>query len=172
MIQFTRVTWCSQIFAIVLGVGIFAVGMYVGMVSERNALERLDATRQPQPNVDQAITEPAAVPNVVGFNWSFRPIDTTPEYPQTKVSVIVLRADGTEQETFLSNVDGTCNQMPVETVLALGSKQILCYFAGFGYQFRVIAARDGYEVQRKEIEEGSPEYTPPVAEFETVMNIK
>lgn len=110
--------------------------------------------------------------DITSFAWLYEDSSEVDAlFPKADVSLIISREDGTKDEQKIATVEGSCNEMPVETPLALNSKQLLCYYAGFGYQFRVISTDTGYEVQQRELEEASPDYNPPIAEFKTIMSI-
>lgn len=119
-----------------------------------------------------ALSLERAKKDITGFTWLHKDSsDVDALFLKTDVSLIIKSQDGTQEEQKIATVEGSCNEMPVETPLALDSKQLLCYYAGFGYQFRVIGTDTGYEVQQRELEEASPDYNPPIADFKTVMRI-
>jgi uncharacterized membrane protein YcgQ (UPF0703/DUF1980 family) len=108
---------------------------------------------------------------VVSFNWLYKVSNINPDYPKSLVSLLVLREDGSRTEKSIATVDGSCNELTDEQLGALDSTQLLCYYAGFGYQFRIVFTEKGYDIQQKEIEEASPDHNPPIGEFKTVMSI-
>jgi hypothetical protein len=167
MIRFTTVTWYSQLAAIILGVGILFLGIFIGTKIEIEHTEPVTSIEVPleRPPIDLA-----PLP-IVDFAWKHTLIDAQAEYPKSTVSLVISRSDGTKEERTVATVDRSCNEMPVDTKLAFNSQQLLCYYAGFGYQFRVISSNGSYEVQQKEIEEASPDYNPPIAEFKTLFTI-
>jgi hypothetical protein len=163
MISLTTVTWYSQLFAIILAIGIFSLGILIGVqLGEREPVLVTQDTELPAPADDMVL--------VSGFSW-IHTTDESGETPKSTVSVRIAKDDGTSSTEQIATVDGSCNEMPVETPLAFGSAQLLCYYAGFGYQYRVIELGDAFAVQQKEIEEASPDYNPPIADFVTVITL-
>jgi hypothetical protein len=171
MVKFTTVTWYSQLLAIVLGIGIFGAGFLIGSKVEQEKVQSQTNLISPTSTEEVTINTTLNQNKVVGFTWRHHVIDENADYPKSVVSLVTNRADGTNQEKEVATVDGSCNIMPTEAKLALNSEQLLCYYAGFGYQFRVISVTNGYEVQQKEIEEASPDYNPPIGEFKTILKI-
>jgi hypothetical protein len=163
MISFTTVTWYSQLFAIILAVGIFALGILIGVeMGKRQLGVQQDAVRETPSS--------STAEDIRSFAWSHA-TDESGDIPKSTVSLVMTREDGISSQQQIAIVDGSCNEMPVETPLALGSGQLLCYYAGFGYQYRVIEENGAYAVQQKEIEEASPDYNPPIADFVTVLTL-
>ncbi len=122
---------------------------------------------------DESPTEPVVSnqSKVKSFTWSHKVTDTNADYPRSTVSLLVLRDDGSRQERMISTVDGSCNELRDNQLGALGTPELLCYYAGFGYQFRIVSTAEGYDVQQKEIEEATPDHNPPMGEFKTIMSI-
>lgn len=167
MIKFTTVTWYSQVLAVVLAIGIFCLGIFIGQ--KMNTVEILNS----EVAEIKTAADPTMLPNnkVTNFSWSHKIVDTNADYPKSLVSLYVTRADGSIESKIISTVDGSCNELLDAELGGLNSTQLLCYYAGFGYQFRIINLDGGYAVQQKEIEEASPDYNPPLAEFETILLI-
>lgn len=122
-------------------------------------------------------TLPDTDPNNPVFSWVYE-IVPHEDYPKTKVSLNL--DDGSEVPSTYSieTVVGSCNIVDTDSYavgdnvhLAENSSPILCYYAGFGRVFRVIELENQYAIQGKNLEEGSPDYTPPDFEFETIINI-
>lgn len=79
--------------------------------------------------------------------------------------------NGTSQTKEIDTIEGSRNEYvsPDADVYAQ-SEMIICYYAGFGRYYKVVASGNGtYSVQRREFEEASPHYTPLVASFETIV---
>jgi hypothetical protein len=108
---------------------------------------------------------------IKSFAWSYEAIDISADYPRTLVKLSLLKSDNARVEKVVATVAGSCNEMEDAPLGALSSKQLLCYYAGFGYQFRIADTANGYIVERKEIEEASPDYNPPIGTFETFLKI-
>jgi hypothetical protein len=123
------------------------------------------------PEQQQEISAGTEAIEVTEFSWVTKARDEDAAYPKTDVLLKIGRSDGSSDEKFIATVDGSCNILPSESALALGSEQLHCYYAGFGYQFRILAEGDAYAVQQKEIEEASPDYNPPIADFKTILKI-
>lgn len=117
-------------------------------------------------------------PKHPSLSWSYESVPNE-DYPKSIVSLAI--DDGSEFPSMytVETIDGSCNTVDQSSYsdegekvsLAGDSSPILCYFAGFGRIFRVIEEENSYVVQGKDIEEGSPEYTPPETRFETIINI-
>ena len=164
MISFTTVTWYSQVCAVLLGLGIFLGGIYVGL--------QLGEFTEPA-HVEQASDAPiqASSKTISGFSWEY-PVDRREgEIVYRSVYVVAKYDDGTDERSLVDTIGGDCNIDPADTPeLALGSEQITCYYAGLGHKFRVIEEGEEYLVQERTGEEALPtnEGAPP-AEFETKL---
>ena len=174
--KFTSVTWYSQLLAIVLGIGIFGLGVYVGSKVFKEKTSSIKVSHEvsvtPETNETNPSEQIALQTKVVSLQWRHEVVQNTTEYPQTLVTLMVRREGKVVEFKDIATVDGSCNLMPTETLLALDSEQLLCYYAGFGYQYRVIDDGVNYMVQQKEIEEASPDYNPPIAEFKTILTLR
>lgn len=104
------------------------------------------------------------------FSWSYS-TDESGEIPRTRITLRAMYFDGTSRTKEIDTVDGTCNVYPSpETDVYPKSDQIICYYAGFGLYYKVVVTGNGtYAVQRREFEEASPDYDPPVTGFETIV---
>ncbi len=101
------------------------------------------------------------------FAWEYSPFEKG-EFPYNKVSLSATYPDGTVVKKDVGEVQGGCENYPDPDADVYDSTMIMCYYAGFGEYFKVVKAGDVYEVRHKEFEEGSPDYNPPVMEYETV----
>ncbi len=105
------------------------------------------------------------------FTWRYEYDDTlNPDGgPQTNIFLDAKYADGSAKTKFIALFPGSCNDYanPDQNIYA-NSSMIMCYYAGFGQYYKVISSEGKYLVQRKEFDEGGPDYTPPVQEFETI----
>jgi hypothetical protein len=119
------------------------------------------------------VVEPNS-PSIVGeptFVWKYENDATqNPDgFPQTVVSVVATYPNGASETKKIDTVDGSCNDLPdAEADSVPGTTAVQCYYAGFGYRFKITQGPASYLVQRKEFEEASPDYNPPVAEYEVV----
>lgn len=120
---------------------------------------------------DRQLVPPAQVDKSnAQFEWVYEPKGEKDGIPQTTVSLVAHYTDGTSEKKQIDNIEWGCNEYsnPDKDVY-LGSKMIICYYAGFGRYYKVVKAGDVYLVQRKEFEEASPEYSPPVEDFKTLV---
>ncbi len=145
---------------------------YVKLTSEPSKLYVLDSNREIIKGSALTLDNDSALASIKSFTWLHEVVELNADYPKSEVRLLINRSDGTQELKQIATVDGSCAEMPVETTLALNSEQLLCYYAGFGYQYRVIAIGDSFVVQQREIEEASPDYNPPIAEFVTIMEIE
>lgn len=112
------------------------------------------------------------------FSWSYEEVPNK-DYPKSIVSLVVDDGSEIPPRYIIETIDGGCNPVDEDgyagddntATMAKNSNYIMCYFAGFGRIFRVIDAQENYLVQGKNIEEGSPDYVPAVASFETIVSI-
>lgn len=115
-------------------------------------------------NVSSAGTPPA-------FAWSFEQDDSlnADGLPQTNVYLTAKYADRRSVSKLVATAPGSCNELPdFKGVKLASTKAIQCYAAGYGDIFKIVKGDSSYLIQRKEFEEGSPEYNPPVQPFKTV----
>lgn len=113
----------------------------------------------------QATTTPQGKPK---FSWSYFPTSRE-DIPETRISLTATYPDGSVTTKAIQIVEGDCNdyQNPDADVYA-SSTMIICYYAGFGRYYKVVEEGNMYAVKRKEFEEASPDYHPPILPFETV----
>lgn len=112
---------------------------------------------------------PAAPEGNPAFEWSYRAFQRE-EIPYSVISLSAQYPNGVRQVKEIETVEGSCNEYPEpDADVYPKSTQIICYYAGLGRYFKVIEKGGEYLVQRKEFEEASPEYNPPVQEFETIV---
>ena len=102
------------------------------------------------------------------FTWVYSSLEEG-EILRTKVSLRAMYFDGASRTKEIDTVDGTCNTYPSpDDDVYRKSEQIICYYAGLGNYFKIVAQDGKYLVQKRTFEEASPDYTPPVTGFETV----
>lgn len=103
------------------------------------------------------------------FSWSYS-TDETGEIPRTKITLRAMYFDGVSRTKEIDTVDGTCNVYPSpDDNVYPKSEQIICYYAGLGHYFKIVAQDGKYLVQKRTFEEATPDYDPPVTGFETIM---
>ena len=105
------------------------------------------------------------------FTWRFSEADSlNPDgNPNTDIFLDAVYANGVTHTQYIDTTAGSCNEVEYsDTDIVPVSSTIICYSAGLGYYFSVSEEDDAYLVQRKMIEEASPEYTPPEYAFEVI----
>lgn len=102
------------------------------------------------------------------FTWSYRTYEDH-DIPYTEITLTATYIDGTVERKIIDTIDGSCNTYETtDPDVYSGSTMIICYYAGFGRYYKVIENKGSYLVQRKEFEEASPDYDPPVQSFQTI----
>lgn len=107
----------------------------------------------------------------VVFNWRFESADTLngDGNPNTNVFLDAKYSDGEVVSKLVQVSHASCNELPENDLDTLaGTKNVQCYGAGFGFTFKIVKGENSYEVMKKEFEEGSPDYNPPVQKYEAV----
>lgn len=110
-------------------------------------------------------TKPATTTTVVGqptFTWSFR---KTPggDIAMTEITLTATYPNGTKRSQIIETVDGSCNDVDASDKDAYAkSNMVVCYYSGFGINYKIVKDANGYVVMRKEFEEAGPDYNPPV----------
>jgi hypothetical protein len=103
------------------------------------------------------------------FEWTFVSSEKE-DIPQTTISLIQRYSDGRAVTKTIDTVGGSCNAYEESDAdIYQNSSMIICYYAGLGQYYKVVAKGKGYEVQRKVFEEGSPDYEPAPEQFETIV---
>jgi hypothetical protein len=102
------------------------------------------------------------------FAWSYSESEEN-GIPHTEITLVAVYENGASQKKVIGRIEGGCNSYDdQDSDVYERSKMIICYYAGLGRYYKVVADGDAYLVQRKVFEEASPDYAPPVQEFETV----
>ena len=114
----------------------------------------------PNPVVETPTGDPA-------FTWEYAEF-VKDEFPYSTITLAATYPNGTIIRKEVGEVQGGCEDYPDPDTDVYGSTMIMCYYAGFGEYFKVVKTLAGYDVRHKEFEEGSPDYNPPVMEYETV----
>lgn len=125
------------------------------------------------------LIEPAPVgvsnsaPGKPTFIWTYTAFEAA-DIPQTKVGLIATYPDGTRRTKDIDTIEGNCNAHPSpDSDVYAQSEMIICYYAGFGRYYKVVDIGSGvFAVQRREFEEASPDYNPPIADFETIAEFQ
>ena len=105
------------------------------------------------------------------FSWRFEPADTLngDGNPNTNVFLDVKYGDGEVVSKLIQVSHGSCNELPdADADSVLGTTTVQCYGAGLGFYFKITKGEKSYFVMKKEFEEGSPDYDPPVQEYKVV----
>ena len=102
------------------------------------------------------------------FEWTYTPFEKD-FIPYNVVSLTATYFDSTTRIKEIDTIEGGCNEYvnPDKDVYSK-SVEIICYYAGFGRYYKVVEDGKEYLVKRKEFEEGSPEYNPPIQDFMTI----
>ncbi len=103
------------------------------------------------------------------FTWDYsEPVEKN-FIPHSTISLTATYPGGETRTKEIETIEGGCNEYPeADKDVYKDSTMIICYYAGFGRYYKVVKSESKYLVQRKEFEEGSPEYVPPEQEFQTV----
>ncbi|MFZ2555594.1 MAG: hypothetical protein WAZ27_01850 [Minisyncoccia bacterium] len=103
------------------------------------------------------------------FKWTYSAFEAA-EIPQTRVGLVATYPNGSTRTKEIDVIEGNCNAYASpDADVYMNSEMIICYYAGFGRYYKVVdIGSDVFEVQRREFEEASPDYNPPVADFETI----
>lgn len=117
------------------------------------------------PNV---VNEPA---NVASFSWVFEEDESLngDGNKQTNLILEITYSDSSLTKKKIDTVPGGCSILPeADKDVATSTTQVQCYYAGLGYKYKIVKGNNSYQVKRQTFEEGSPEYTPQVTQYETV----
>lgn len=107
----------------------------------------------------------------VAFAWSYEKAESKnlDGLPNTDVVLAVTYADGSVIKKVIDTTPGGCNDLPENDADSVqGSESAQCYSAGLGYRYKVTKGPDSYRVERKTFEEGQPDYTPPLYQYEVI----
>ncbi|MBP6924691.1 MAG: hypothetical protein KBC62_01750 [Candidatus Pacebacteria bacterium] len=165
--KFTTVTWYSQLAAIIVGLGLFLLGIYVGTKMTPPASVAITETVEVIPSVVEETMSP-----IVNAELGSQQIeDETVDIPSSQVYLTATRANGDIKRIMLKEVQGSCNLLEADPIIGRDTEEFLCYYAGFGEVFRIKETVNAYAVESKEIEEASPDYNPPIQEFVTFFEV-
>lgn len=121
---------------------------------------------------DEVVTEPLPIEDgEPTFTWKFEPADTLngDGNPNTNVFLDAKYSDGEVTSKLIQVSHGSCNELPdADSDSLLGTTNVQCYGAGFGFTFKITKGENSYLVMKKEFEEGSPDYDPPEQSYEVV----
>lgn len=102
------------------------------------------------------------------FSWTYRDYVEN-DIPRSEISLVATYGDGTRTTKVIDTVEGSCTPYEsTEEQVYEHASMILCYYAGFGLYYKVVEKSGSHLVQRKEFEEASPDYDPPVQPYETI----
>ena len=121
---------------------------------------------------DRVVTEtPEVETKVPTFTWKFEPADTLngDGNPNTNVFLDAKYFNGEVTSKLIQVSHGSCNELPdADADSVSGTTNVQCYGAGFGFTFKITKGENSYLVMKKEFEEGSPDYDPPVQQYKVV----
>lgn len=101
------------------------------------------------------------------FSWQYSSFEKG-EFPYTSITLVAMYQNDMTMSKVVGKVQGGCNDYPEPDADVYDSTMIMCYYAGFGEYFKVVKVGNIYEVRHKEFEEASPDYNPPVMQYETI----
>ena len=105
----------------------------------------------------------------VAFTWKYEEATSlNPDgNPNTNVFLEAKYSNGKTMSRLITVSPGSCNDLPdVPSDSVINSTAIQCYHAGLGYRFKITKSTTSYLIMRQVFEEGSPEYNPPVTNYE------
>lgn len=153
------------IFVVVAVYAIFQMGLFDTPVqAEKNEWPKEIVPGEESPGSEQ-------LPISVETLWDFRFIEdgvSDVMVPQTDVGISFREGGVVEGPYRLGSFTGSCSeQTPSGGEIA----HALCWYAGFGTEFSVVQEGRAVHVLSAEVEEGTPEYTPPPTEYSTILSI-
>ena len=103
------------------------------------------------------------------FEWQYTDATAGGEIMKTTITLLARYPNGVEVTKMIDTIEGGCNEYvnPDKDVYQK-STEIICYYAGFGRYYKVVEGDKEYLVKRKEFEEASPDYNPPIQDFVTI----
>lgn len=102
------------------------------------------------------------------FTWNYRSFEKN-DLPHSDISLVATYSNGMSKTKLIDTIEGGCNEyVSPDKDVYKDSTMIICYYAGFGQYYKVVERDGGYDVQRREFEEASPDYNPPKQEFKTI----
>jgi hypothetical protein len=124
--------------------------------------------QEPQQGENPIVSTPQTPLGKPAFEWSYS-YSSRSDIPWTTVHITARYPDGATTTKQLETIEGGCNEYEKRDadVYPL-SQMIICYYAGLGRYYKVVEEGNGYAVKRKTFEEATPDYNPPVQQFETV----
>lgn len=103
------------------------------------------------------------------FSWEYETSENSDGIPETTITLAAAYPNGFVERKEIDTVEGSCNDYPEpDADVYENSTMIICYYAGLGRYYKVVTSGDEYLVQRRIFEEASPDYDPPVTDFETI----
>lgn len=105
------------------------------------------------------------------FVWKYEKDDSlNPDgQPNTNIFLEAKYPSGITETKLIDTTPGSCNDLPESDIDTVpGSTNIQCYSAGLGYTFKITKGENSYIIKRKIFEEASPEYNPPLQEYQVV----
>lgn len=151
--------------SVVLVVLLLLLGFIVVGQSRNKDDKSNDVAILPTPEETKQENTPLKDPT---FEWSYRSFEEA-EIPRTAITLTARDASGTVLAKKIDTIEGGCNDYEqADLDVYLNSKMIICYYAGLRRYYKVTQSDGGYAVERKIFEEGSPDYNPPLEQFEVI----
>lgn len=143
-----------------------AVALLLGFLLLGFVIRTIDSSKEAPATETRTESEPQGAPS---FSWEYESLEGEDGIPETRIMLAVTYPNGFVERKEVDTVEGSCNEYlePDEDVYE-GSTMIICYYAGLGRYFKVVNSGDEYLVQRRIFEEASPDYDPPITDFETI----
>lgn len=132
------------------------------------------ASNTPTETVTASATTTPSTTATPKFEWRFAQASSlNPDgNPKTDVYLAATYDNEVTHSKLIATTDGGCAALPdAEKDSVTGAETIQCYYAGHGYRFKVTKAATAYQIQQKEFEEGSPEYTPPNLPYKVIAEL-
>lgn len=156
-------------------IAVIAIFLVLGALAALAHVMRADRDARPVAGDSAALgnEQPAAAGSRTSrgaptFAWSYRSVEGG-EIPHSEIYLTARYGDGTQDERKIDTIEGSCNEYaePDADIYAK-SQMIICYYAGLGRYYKVVEQPEGFEVMRRQFEEGTPDTEPARQPFETV----
>lgn len=139
---------------------ILLVGGFYLTIEKQELVE--EPVKQKEPSVTTQEEEPT-------FEWSYT-YSSKSDIPRSTIHLTAKYPSGASTTKQIETIEGTCNEYENrDPDVYPKSQMIICYYAGFGRYYKVVEEGASYAIKRKEFEEASPDYNPPIAPFETLV---
>jgi len=105
------------------------------------------------------------------FAWRYAKANSLNLDGQSKTDVFldVKYPDGKTETKLIATTDGGCNDLQDSNEDRVESSAVSqCYYAGLGYNFKIIKGTESYMVMQKSFEESSPDQTSVIDTYKVV----